>query len=259
MTDLGIAGNWGTGRTARLIKGLPLPITVRQALSNIVQKKGRLLLTGITLTLASAAFMGVFAVFNLITSEINKLYETFNYDLMIIPTEAHDFNQVKDMVMSVEGVSAVTPGVGFLVKILDLSGTPIKIGSTGSEELQAFGYDPVSDAFKLTYDAGTGWQDDPSREGILLTTKAAEALHKTTGDQIVISAGGRTAEYEVIGLISYPFEFALMKWQDLARLAGFVASDGETPLPNVFFVRLQSPRLKATAWMGISTASPRSW
>ena len=254
MTDLGIAGNWGTGRTARFIKGLPLPITARQALSNVVQKKGRLLLTGITLTLAAAAFMGVFAVFSVITSEMNKLYETFNYDLMIIPTEAHDFNQVKDMVVSTEGVSEVTPGVGFLVKILDLSGTPIEIGTTGSEELQAFGYDVASDTFKLTYDAGTGWQDDPTREGLLLTTKAAEAVDKTVGDRIVISAGGRTAEYEVIGLISYPFEFALMKWQDLARLAGFVTSDNGTPddftddspLPNVFFVKMQQSNLKAT-------------
>jgi putative ABC transport system permease protein len=247
MTDLGIAGNWGTGRTARLIKALPLPITVRQALSNVVQKKGRLLLTGTTLTLAAAAFMGVFAVFSVITSEINKLYETFNYDVLIIPTEAHDFNQVKDLIVSSSGISEVTPGVGFLVKILDLSGTPIKIGSTGSEELQAFGYDPASDAFKLTYDAGTGWQDDPTREGVLLTTKAAEALDKTVGDRIVMSAGGRTAEYEVIGLVSYPFEFALMKWQDLARLSGFVTSDAGTPLPNVFFVKLQDPKLKATA------------
>jgi putative ABC transport system permease protein len=255
MTDLGIAGNWGTGRTARFIKGLPLPITARQALSNVVQKKGRLLLTGITLTLAAAAFMGVFAVFSVITSEMNKLYETFNYDLMIIPTEAHDFNQVKDMVVSTEGVSEVTPGVGFVVKILDLSGTPIEIGATGSEELQAFGYDVASDTFKLTYDAGNGWQDDPNREGVLLTTKAAEALDKTVGDRIVISAGGRTAEYEVIGLISYPFEFALMKWQDLARLAGFVTSDNGTPddftddppLPNVFFVKMQQSNLKATA------------
>jgi putative ABC transport system permease protein len=254
MTDLGIAGNWGTGRTARLIKGLPLPITARQALSNVIQKKGRLLLTGITLTLAAAAFMGVFAVFSVITSEMNKLYETFNYDLMIIPTEAHDFNQVKDMVVSTGGVSEVTPGVGFTVKILDLSGTPIEIGTTGSEELQAFGYDVASDTFKLTYDAGTGWRDDPTREGVLLTTKAAEALGKTVSDRIVISAGGRTAEYEVIGLISYPFEFALMKWQDLARLAGFVTSDNgtpnnfadDTPLPNVFFVKLQQSNLKAT-------------
>ena len=43
MTDLGISGSWGKGLTARLISALPLPINIRQALSNVAQKKGRLL------------------------------------------------------------------------------------------------------------------------------------------------------------------------------------------------------------------------
>jgi putative ABC transport system permease protein len=253
MTDLGIAGNWGKGRVSRLIAALPFPIAVRQALSNVIQKTGRLLLTGITLTLAAAAFMGVFALFSHITSEISKLYSTFNYDLMIIPTEGQDFNRVKDIVLGVDGTKQITPGVGFTVKILDLSGTPVVLGNSGSNELQAFGYDPASDTFDLTYKTGTGWRDDPNRAGLVLTTKAADGLGKTVGDQIMISAGGRTAQYEVIGLISYPFEFALMKWQDLAQLAGFVTNDNGTPddvtddapLPNVFFVTLQAQGLKA--------------
>lgn len=247
MTDLGIGSNWGKGPMARLIKALPVPIAIRQALSNVVQKKGRLLLTMITLTLAAAAFMGVYAVFSRITSEIGKLYKTFNYDILIIPTEGQDYARIKDMVLDVDSVKEVTPGVGFTVKLLDLSGTPITIGQTDSNELQAFGHDPASDTFKFTYDEGTGWQKDANRTGVVLTTRAAKGINKKTGDHIVISAGGRSAEYEIIGLVSYPGEFALMKWQDLAQLAGFVTNNNGTPqdftddipLPNVFFVSLQ--------------------
>ncbi len=81
LTDLGISGSWGKGLTARIISALPLPVNIRQALSNVAQKKGRLLLTVITLTLAAAAFMGVFAMFTVVQSEIDNLFETFNYEI----------------------------------------------------------------------------------------------------------------------------------------------------------------------------------
>ncbi|MEB2288586.1 MAG: ABC transporter permease [Anaerolineae bacterium] len=248
MTDLGIAGTWGRGLTARVIKALPVPITIRQALSNVVQKKGRLALTVITLTLAAAAFMGVFAMFTVINAEITKLFETFQYEIMVIPSEAQDFTQISQRIGSVDGVKAVDPGVGFLVRLYDLSGTAISIGAgfEGSDELQAYGYDPRTTGFSLTYDKGSGWRDDPTRPGVVLTSAAAEAVGKTVGDRIVVSAGGRTAEYEIIGVASYPFPFVLMNWQDLARQVGFVLNDAGTPgdfsddppLPNAYMVTL---------------------
>ncbi len=246
MTDLGIAGTWGRGLSARVIKALPVPITIRQALSNVVQKKGRLALTVITLTLAASAFMGVFAMFTVINAEIASLFETFKYEIMAIPNEAQDFDQVSRRISDVDGVETVNPGVGFLVRLFDLSGTLISIGAgfEGSDELQAIGFDPQSPAIDLTYDEGTGWQDDPARPGIVLTTPAARSVGKTAGDRIVVSAGGRTGEYEIIGVASYPFPFVFMSWQDLSRLAGFVLGDAGTPddpsddppLPNAYLV-----------------------
>ncbi len=231
MTDLGIAGTWGRGLSARVIKALPVPITIRQALSNVVQKKGRLALTVITLTLAAAAFMGVFAMFTLITAEISDLFDTINYQIMVLPSEAQDFDQVRQRINSVEGVAGAYPGAGFLVRLFDLSGTEISIGAgmEGSDELQALGYDPRTPAADLTYDSGTGWEDDPTRPGVVLTSAAAKSVGKTAGDRIVVSAGGRTAEYEIIGVASYPFPLVFMNWEDLSRQAGFVLGDAGTP------------------------------
>src|SRR5690606_38513322 len=129
MTDLGISGRWGTGPLARLINALPLPINLRQALSNVSQKKSRLLLTVITLTLAAAAFMGVFAMFTVVNDEIDKMFDTFNYDMVIAPTEAQDYEQVSALISEVDGTGAVYPGVTFNVKLLDLSGTSIFISA----------------------------------------------------------------------------------------------------------------------------------
>lgn len=246
MTDLGISGRWGTGPLARLINALPLPINLRQALSNVSQKKSRLLLTVITLTLAAAAFMGVFAMFTVVNDEIDKMFDTFNYDMVIAPTEAQDYEQVSALISEVDGAGAVYPGVTFNVKLLDLSGTSIFISAQGQEELPAIGFDPADNIVDFTYEAGTGWQDDPERQGIVLTKPAADIANKTVGDEIVISAGGRSAEFEIIGIASYPMDMAVMRWQDLSRLAGFVDDSGtpddendDIPLPVVYLAAMQ--------------------
>ena len=94
---------------ARLIKVLPLPVTVRQALSNVTQKKGRLLLTVITLMLAASAFMGVFAMFTVVQSEIDKLFETFQYQITILPTEAQDYDTVSQLITQTGDIKKSCP------------------------------------------------------------------------------------------------------------------------------------------------------
>jgi hypothetical protein len=75
MTDLGIAVDYGRGPLARLIRVLPLPINVRQALSNVTRKKGRLFLTWMTLTLAVGSFMGVYSVFSSLGDQIDAIFQ----------------------------------------------------------------------------------------------------------------------------------------------------------------------------------------
>lgn len=243
MTDLGIAARWGTGPIARFIKALPLPPTIRQALSNVMQKKGRLLLTVITLTLAAAAFMGVFAMFTVITDEIDKLFDTFKYQVMVVPTEAQDFDQLKALILESDDVESVYPGVGFTVQLLDLNGTSLYVGPENETDIEALGFDPTTPTIKITYSEGTGWDGAPERDGLVITSAAAKTLNKKVGERVVVSAGGRTAEFELIGIASYPFPVAFLKWQDLSKLSGFVydndtpadASD-DVPLPVVVFV-----------------------
>lgn len=254
MTDLGISGSWGRGPLARIIKSLPLPTNIRQALSNVMQKKGRLVLTVLTLTFAAAAFMGVFAMFTVVTDEINNLFDTFSYEILVIPTEAQDFERVSSDILGNDAVEAVHPGVAFNVRILDLDGTVLRFGPEEDDEIEALGIEPQSGTLDFTYDAGSGWQDDPDREGIVLTSSAADEIGKAVGDRVVIEAGGRSKQFEVIGIGSYPFPLAIMHWEDLSRLAGFVDNAGtpddpsdDVALPVVFFAELEQNDPSATA------------
>ena len=52
MTDTGISSNYGRGLLARAINIAPLPTNTKQAISNVMRKKGRMLLTWLTLTMA---------------------------------------------------------------------------------------------------------------------------------------------------------------------------------------------------------------
>ena len=252
MTDLGISGSWGKSWLSRLIARLPLPINIRQALSNVSQKKSRLALTAITLTLAAGAFMGVFAVFTAIADELDKLYDTLNYEVVVNPIGASDMTQVQDALASVPKVGSVYPGVGFDVSLVDPE-TNITI-EMEDENISAIGVDPSQPVVNLTYDSGTGWDGDPTREGIVMTRKVADYFHKKVGDKVLLDVAGNRAEYTLIGISSFVDDIIFMQWQDLARLAGFVSSDNgtpddytdDTPVPTIFFATLKNRNATGT-------------
>jgi ABC-type antimicrobial peptide transport system permease subunit len=251
MTDLGISAEWGGGPVARLLKAIPLPPNIQQALSNVAQKKGRLALTVITLTLAAAAFMGVFATFTVLTDEINKIYDTFNYEAVVVPNPPQPPERVERLIMgdddaglpAVEGVEDIYPGVMFSIKLVDLSGTVIAVGQD-TDLLQGIGYAVDKPVFDFTFKAGHGFdEDDPSVDPnlprVLLSSVAADGANKSVNDRINITAGGDTRTFKIIGVVYYPFELAFMQWQDLARLSGFVDDQGN-PLPTTFFTNLDA-------------------
>jgi ABC-type antimicrobial peptide transport system permease subunit len=70
-----------------LIGLLPLPINIRQAIRGIAKKQGRVAFTVITLSIAVGAFMGIFGIFQTLTSGINEFIETYNVQLAVFPTE----------------------------------------------------------------------------------------------------------------------------------------------------------------------------
>ncbi|HLA42650.1 MAG TPA: FtsX-like permease family protein, partial [Aggregatilineales bacterium] len=111
MTDLGIASNWGSTRLSRFIGSLPVPINIRQALSNIFQKRGRLLLTGLTLTLAAGAFMGVTALFTSLDEAIETIFNTFETEITMTTQKAEDPEQIQQILLqNIEEITSITPG-----------------------------------------------------------------------------------------------------------------------------------------------------
>jgi putative ABC transport system permease protein len=229
MTDYGIASDYGNGPLARLIKRLPLSITLRQAFNNVNQKKFRLMLTGTTLTIAVGAFMGIFAVFSSLSGVINDVFAAFGSNLSIMPTEGQKFETVRNLIMTdsfqqtladkgLPRLKAVEPGAQLAIEIEGYEPPPIQNGPPGITALGVNTANP--DLLNLNLRSGTDWRNDPNLQGVVISSRIADNTGKTTGDSIVILAGGGRESFKILGVAKYPFDWVWMRYQDLAELGG---------------------------------------
>jgi putative ABC transport system permease protein len=231
MTDLGISVDYGRGLIARLIRVLPLPITVKQALSNTTRKKGRLFLTWLTLTLAAGAFMGVLGSFLALDQLIDGIFNTYNYQIGVGFDQVRDFEEMRSFITNnVDGIAAVYPGVG---------GVPIElenyVGPQGETAPGIIGFDTRSDAVRMDLEAGTAWEDNPDREGVVLSSLLARRLDKELGDRFVFTAGGEPYERDIIGLAAFPADAVFMDWRDVAQIGEQVFGE---PTPTYVLVQV---------------------
>ena len=230
MTDVGISGNYGKGLWARAINVMPLPTNTKQTISNVTRKKGRLALTW--LTLAVAAFMGIFAVFASINDKIGGIFDALGYEIVVVPNERQDFDQLSALISEgVDGINAIYPGVIVAVE-LEVYINP----DFETSQLEILGIDPATDSLNLDIKTGSGWKDDPAREGIVLSSTVADQIDKDAGDTVVLVAQGQSAELEIIGIASFATDQGFMEWRALARLVGSTLASGD-PAPTALLVQ----------------------
>ena len=218
ITDFGISSSFGRGRISGVIGRLPLPLSVRQGLANVYTKKSRLAMTGLTLTLAVAVFMGVTGVFISLQGVIDEVFETFNYDIAVIPIQPdeYDYAEVGALIAeNVDGVETVHPAFDLWVEgFTDSNPHPDDKG----HGFFLSGFDPNTDSIQFELEAGEGWERDPGRRGLVLTKNAAEELGVWVGDTVTVRADVLTLRLEVIGIHDFPFQANFARWQTVATL-----------------------------------------
>ena len=247
MTDLGIGGGYNVGFMNRTITRLPLPLNIKQSFNNLTQKKARLVLTAITLTLALTAFMGVTAVFVRINSVLQEMLDTFEYQIIFQTTESQEFETIEPLLMdNVAGIQEVFPGA---FGIAQMDGYVDRQSDTNQVMLQ--GVVPEVADYRYLVE-GTAWAQDPERKGIVLTNEITDQLGKSVGDSVTFSLGGQRHTMEIIGILNFPMPMGNLLWQDLARMTGFTLG---APSPNLYFssIRVDGyagtlPDGQITAW-----------
>ncbi|PJF41332.1 MAG: ABC transporter permease [Chloroflexi bacterium] len=226
ITDFGIDTSHYGGRAARLIAALPLPINARQAIANLIRKRRRPMVTGTSLMLAMAAFMGVISVSIFFNAAFAETFGRFNSQFLIIPARLQPFEMMQALVESVEGVEAVAPGTFVTVQI---QGDYINfIGR--SNRIASLSLEPTANVYDFEYIAGEGWSNDPTRSGVVITEPMANRLGLEVGDSIPVVVSGRAIAPEIIGIQREAFfDQFFLRWQEMARLIGLTRN---APQPN---------------------------
>ncbi|NLF79226.1 MAG: FtsX-like permease family protein, partial [Chloroflexi bacterium] len=227
ISDFGLAGRYGRGLVAQIVRVLPVPLFVRQATAEIVRKSGRLVLTGITLALATGAFVGITAVFVSVGDMTDQLLYTFNYDLSmgLAGVEEAHADEVSTLVTEqVQGVKSIGRGIQSLWLLTDPGQCP-DLGS-----LHLVGFEPGGASIQLHLAAGNAWNVDPTREGIVITDKVAAACKLSVGDTFTLRSPDRAMELPIIGISSYPDDLGFTHWQALTEMV-------DLDLPLEFWVK----------------------
>ncbi|MDP6452866.1 MAG: ABC transporter permease [SAR202 cluster bacterium] len=129
MTDVGISANFHRGLIARAINALPLPTNTKQAFSHVSRKKGRLVLTWLTLTLAFGAFMGIFGLFASTNKEFSNIFDAVGFDAVVVPDERQDLDTLSALISDgVDGIETIHPGVGLSVELQGYVSTQFDTG-----------------------------------------------------------------------------------------------------------------------------------
>jgi putative ABC transport system permease protein len=211
-----------------------VPINVRQGISNVIRKKGRIVLTVVTLTLAAGAFMGVFAVFTSISKVIDEFFAAYNFQFTVEPADVEKLDEAQALILNeFDNLISKGPYAGIAVQIdgFDKEFDP----ATGPPALFANGYDPASGPYHLTMVEGEALEQNPN--GVVITRSIADWIEKGVGDTITVRAGGNSGEYPIVGITSFPFDGVWFEWSDLARLSGYVTPEGE-PVPPAWMVAI---------------------
>ncbi|MBZ0310236.1 MAG: ABC transporter permease, partial [Anaerolineae bacterium] len=234
ITDLGIDVSYGQGWLARLVDIIPVPSSIRQALRNVIQKRGRLALTMITLSLAAGAFMGIYAVLESLNTFTDDIFGTFGNHISFVPHTTQEFAPMKALIENVDEVDQIEPGGAVAIEIEGFEPEPF---AGGSPVLFALGLNPANpNIVRFSLRSGTAWQENPNREGVVITTSIADKIGKDTGDTIHIRTGGSTQPFEIIGVSNYPFPTVWFHWEQLARFSGLTRG---APTPNQYFTTVQ--------------------
>jgi len=112
INDYGISGTQAQGQLDRWVdarlrqlKRLPRPVLL--SLRNTFRRKGRLVLTLLTLTVAGTVFVAVFSVRSSLYSTLDQALTYFNYDISVQFTQSYRASRIEQEVLQVSGIKAI--------------------------------------------------------------------------------------------------------------------------------------------------------
>ena len=196
----------GGGRIDRFVervRGLSRPTLL--SLRNTFRRKGRLLLTLTTLTLAGAIFIGILSVQNSLLGLLDGLFRYWNYDVQIEFSRSYPIEQLERESLGVPGVTAAESWAF-------RSSRRIRSGDTESVSVFLIALPAASKMLQPIVLEGRWLLPEDENAVVINTDFTKEEPDVKVGDDIVLKIGTREATWKVVGLVqgvlSGPFAYA---------------------------------------------------
>jgi putative ABC transport system permease protein len=216
MSEYGLGkGRFGASFIDRLleqVRGLRRPLLL--SLRNTFRRKGRLVLTLSTLTLAGAIFIAVFSVRASLFGELDAVMDDLNYDVEVDFNRSYRVTQLEREAQRVPGV-ARAEALGFAIANRQRS------DGTESGSLRILAAPSTMGMIQPTIQRGR-WLRPEDRSAIVVTSDFLQAEPDLdVGDEISLRIGKRRTTWRIVGVagrIGVPFAYA--NYSHFARLTG---------------------------------------
>lgn len=192
-------GSYGTRRLDRIVEWLsgtllPLSRPVRISLRNSVRRKGRLLLTLLTLTLGGAIFIAVLSVQASFLATLDDALSYFNYDVELSFTQPHRVTEIVREVAKIPGVTAAESWINTTAR---------RVRPDGLEgpNVAVMGIPAETTFIQPTLLDGRWLVADDEAAIVLNTQLLREEPDVAVGEVIVLQMNGRESEWQVVGLV----------------------------------------------------------
>jgi putative ABC transport system permease protein len=215
ITSYGLGeGESGGGAFDRLIErfsGLPRPIML--SLRNTFRRKGRLILTLVTLTLAGTIFIAVVSVRASLLLTVEEILEYVNYDAEVQFGRSYRTDRLEQEALQVPGVVAV--------ESWGLTGT-YRLRPDGSEGGDIYLSAPPAETAMLNPRMVEGrWLLPEDDNAIVVSTNLlAEEPDLDVGSELVLDIDDRETTWQIVGVARYaqPVSIAYVGFDDHSRV-----------------------------------------
>ncbi|MCE7980148.1 MAG: ABC transporter permease [Caldilinea sp. CFX5] len=198
----GFGENW-FDRLLERVRGLSRPLLI--SLRNTFRRKGRLLLTLTTLTLASAIFISVFSVRSSLLLTLDDALSYWNYDIGVNLNRPYRADHMERAALTVPGVTAAESW-GFW------GARRIRPGDIDGSDILLIAPQPNSQMIKPKLLSGRWLLPDDENAVVVNTDVLKNEPDLKVGDTLVLDIDERKESWTVVGIVrgvlSGPFVYA---------------------------------------------------
>ena len=216
IADYGFTASFGRSRIDRLLQSIRfLPAPTALSVRNTFRNKGRLVLTLITLSLASTIFMAVLNVRTSLQQTIADILQYYDFDVIVDFNQTYRLSRLETLAMSIPGVETVE-GWGSM-------GT-YRIRPDGSEGEDIFLQAPPAGSTMVNPTLEQGrWLLPTDENAVVVSANLLTAepdLH--VGGTLTLDIDGDETTWNVVGIARFaqPVAYAFTNYEYLASLIG---------------------------------------